>query len=120
MYNVAGGENMAERLYRTQILLGPEQHEELAQIAKHEGRSVSEVIREMLDQQLQQRKSSREETKRRRLAALEAIRRHRETIIAENGGQYLDFDVVDAIELAREEQDGWLNAGFDKPTEPGS
>jgi predicted CopG family antitoxin len=101
---------MGERLYRTQILLEPEQHKELAQIARLEGRSVSDVIRELLRQQLEQRKLSREETKSRRLAALERIRKHREEIIAENGGQYLDFDVIGAIEQAREEQDGWLRA----------
>lgn len=108
---------MADRLHRTQILLKPEQHEELAKIARREGRSVSDLIREMLNQQLQQRKSSYEETKKRRLAALERIRKHREEIIEENGGQYLNFDVIEALEQAREEQDVWLRV---KPTRSGS
>jgi DNA-binding MarR family transcriptional regulator len=108
---------MADRLYRTQILLEPEQHEELVQIARVEGRSVSDVIREMLREQLVNRKASPEETRKRRLAALEQIRKHRAEIIADNGGQYLDFDVVAAIDQAREEQDGWLHA---EPTEPGN
>ncbi|HKP51093.1 MAG TPA: ribbon-helix-helix protein, CopG family [Chloroflexia bacterium] len=39
---------MGERLYRTQILLEPEQHKALAELAKREGRSISDVVREIL------------------------------------------------------------------------
>ena len=101
---------MADRLYRTQILLAPEQHKALSEIAHREGRSISELVRAMIQQELEQRNSSHQETKQRRLAALERIRQHREEIIAENGGKYLDFDVIEAIRQAREEQDGWLIA----------
>lgn len=96
---------MAERLYRTQILLEPEQHKELAQIAKTEGRSISDIVREMLQQQLEQRNLSQEETRKKRLAALERILLHREEIIERNGGKPLDFDVVEAIHQSWEEQD---------------
>ncbi len=96
---------MPDRLYRTQILLEPEQHEELSQIARREGRSVSDVIREMLRQQLEQRKSSREETRKRRLAALERIRQHREEILKERDGKPIDVDLVEMLHQMREEQD---------------
>jgi hypothetical protein len=43
--------------------------------------------------------------KQKRLAALDRIRKHREQILAERDGKPLDFDVVEAIEEAREEQD---------------
>lgn len=43
-------------MYRTQILLAEEQHKILADIARQEKRSVSDVVREMLDQQIAQRK----------------------------------------------------------------
>jgi hypothetical protein len=43
-------------MYRTQILLEPEQHEALAQIARREKRSLSDLVREMLQQQLEERK----------------------------------------------------------------
>ena len=47
---------MERPLYRTQILLDPEQHEALARIARQEKRSLSDVVREMLDKQLVERK----------------------------------------------------------------
>jgi predicted HicB family RNase H-like nuclease len=48
---------MAERLHRTQILLEPEQHRALAEIARREGRSLSDVVREMLRQQIEHQKN---------------------------------------------------------------
>lgn len=43
-------------MYRTQILLEPEQHKALAEIARREQRSLSDLVREMLQQQLEERK----------------------------------------------------------------
>jgi predicted DNA-binding protein len=43
-------------VHRTQILLDPEQHNALAEIARREKRSMSDVVREMLDKQLEERK----------------------------------------------------------------
>ena len=43
-------------MYRTQILLDPEQHKALAEIARRENRSLSDVVREMLQRQLEDRK----------------------------------------------------------------
>ena len=42
-------------LYRTQILLEKTQHEILSQIAREESRSLSEIVREMIDRQLKYR-----------------------------------------------------------------
>jgi hypothetical protein len=39
-------------MYRTQILLEPEQHKALAEIAHQEKRSLSDVVRRMLQAQL--------------------------------------------------------------------
>jgi hypothetical protein len=39
-------------LYRTQILLEKTQHEVLLQIAREESRSLSEIVREMIERQL--------------------------------------------------------------------
>ncbi len=47
---------MNKPVYRAQILLEPEQHEALVRIARQEKRSLSDVVREMLDQQLSERK----------------------------------------------------------------
>jgi predicted CopG family antitoxin len=43
-------------MYRTQILIEPEQHKALAEIARREKRSLSDVVREMLQEQLEERK----------------------------------------------------------------
>ena len=56
------------------------------------------------------RQQKQEADKQERLAALERIREHREQILAERGGEPLDFDVVEAIEQAREEQDAGIFA----------
>lgn len=41
-------------MYRAQILLEPEQHEALVEIARREGRSLSDVVRQMLREQLEE------------------------------------------------------------------
>ena len=43
-------------MHRTQILLEPEQHKVLTEIAQREKRSLSDVVREMLQKQLEERK----------------------------------------------------------------
>ena len=42
-------------MYRTQILLEPEQHKILTEIARQENRSLSDLIREMVDHQIARR-----------------------------------------------------------------
>jgi predicted DNA-binding protein len=96
---------MAARMHRTQILLEPEQHQALGQIARKEGRSVSDVVREFVRQALCEREQREDAELQRDLEALERIRLHREEILAERGGKPLDFDVVEAINQARDEQD---------------
>ena len=43
-------------MHRTQILLEQEQHKALKAIARQENRSLSDVVREMLQKQLEERK----------------------------------------------------------------
>jgi predicted CopG family antitoxin len=96
---------MAERTYRTQILLEPAQHEELAELARSEGRSVSDLVREIIRERLEQRKREGRAVRERRLEALERIREHRDAILAERGGRPIDIDVVELINQMREERD---------------
>jgi predicted DNA-binding ribbon-helix-helix protein len=42
-------------MQRTQISLEPEQHQALTEIARRERRSLAEVIRQMIDEQIQAR-----------------------------------------------------------------
>jgi|CXWK01.1.fsa_nt_gi metal-responsive CopG/Arc/MetJ family transcriptional regulator len=87
-------------LYRTQILLERRQHQDLSDLAKAEGRSMSEMVREAVAEYLVER---REESRRldwnERLAELAKIR---EAIRAESGEFLEEFILNDRAE--REEE----------------
>lgn len=91
------------RLYRTQILLEPEQQRALAERARTEGRSVSDLVREMIREQLSRSERAVEAARKRRLVALERIHEHREAILERRAG--MPVDVADLIESMREERD---------------
>jgi len=57
-------------LYRAQILLGSEQHQALAQIAEQEGRSISDLMREIVEQHLAERRQQDQQA-----TALQAVER---------------------------------------------
>ena len=96
---------MAETLYRTEILLEPAQHQALAEIAQREGRTISDIAREMIGEKLAERQPAQPAEKDKYLALLDRIRQHREAILADRGGQPLDFDAVEEINKLREERD---------------
>lgn len=96
---------MSERFHRTQLLLRPDQHEALIEITRRENRSISDVVREMIGQQLDSRARARSATVERQLEALERIRQHREEILAERGGKPIEIDIADMINQMRDEQD---------------
>lgn len=96
---------MAERLYRAQILLEPDQHERLARLARREGRSLSEVVRGMVQAELERREGAVAERRRYRLEQIEAIRQSREQMLARRGGAPLGLAVADLIRDLREERD---------------
>src|SRR5438477_244782 len=85
---------MRERLYRTQILLEPEQQRTLAAIASQEGRSISDVVREMIRLQLEQRKSDEDADLHNYLEGLERIRQHREAILKRRGGKPIGVETI--------------------------
>ncbi len=78
--------------HRTQLFLEPEQHEALSHQARQEGRSVSEVVREYVDQGLER---SRAEIDR-RLRVLDELARLSDEIGPISG---------DPIAEVREERD---------------
>ena len=57
-------------LHRAQLLLEFEQHQALAEIAEQEGRSISDLVREIVRQHLAERRKQSQQ-----LTALEAIER---------------------------------------------
>lgn len=99
---------MTTRMHRTQILLEPEQHQALTEIARREQRSLSDVVREMLHEQLKQHRQDAVAVRKRRLEALERIRRHRQAILDRRGGKPLEIDVVELIDQMRDERDAEL------------
>jgi hypothetical protein len=96
---------MGTRLHRTQILLEPAQHEALTTIARREGRSMSEVLRRIIDGELERREATRTTRVEERLAALERIGEHRAAILAARGGVPIDFDIVKEMNEMRDERD---------------
>jgi hypothetical protein len=57
-------------LHRAQLLLESEQHQALAEIAEQEGRSISDLVREIVRQHLDERRQQAQQ-----LTALQAIER---------------------------------------------
>lgn len=102
---------MAGKLYRTQVLLEPEQHRALAEISRRERRSISQVVREVVAAGLLRREQEAEARRARGLEALERIQRHREEILAERGGKPIEVDVVATINEMREERDEQILGG---------
>jgi hypothetical protein len=92
---------MSEHLYRAQILLEPEQHRLLAEIAHKEGRSISEVTRRAIRAGLMAIQNQ-DEVWQKRIEALAALRQIRESSQPYSG---------DLINEDREERDS--EAGID-------
>jgi hypothetical protein len=99
---------MAARMQRTQILLEPEQHRALTDLARAEGRSLSDIVREFIQAQLALRQHEHELRRQRQLAGLEQIRIHRQTILARRVEQPRLPDPADVINQLREARDADL------------
>lgn len=95
---------MTDKLFRAQILLEPEQHRSLAELARLQGRSLSELMREIVDQYL----TGMDEAYRKQLDAFERIKEHRSKIIARRGGKTIQIDLAAVIQEMREERDDQL------------
>ncbi len=96
---------MPTRMHRTQILIDPEQHQILAEIAQDENRSISEIIREMLQAQLAKRAQNAQTIRENRLAGLSRIQRHRQQILDRLDGKPLEININDLINEMRDERD---------------
>ena len=92
--------------FRTQLLLEPEQHAKLQDIAEYEQRSLSGVVREAVDVYLAERSTaSRRERGARALdRATELRRRMRD----KRGGKPMAVDLPEVLEKLREERDAWI------------
>jgi hypothetical protein len=95
-------------LKRTHILLEPEQQRRLTEIAHLEGRSVSDLARELIQQGLENRQTEYTQEQQRRLAALENARRVRRAIHEAGSEAIYQADLVELIHKMRQERDDEL------------
>lgn len=110
------GETMSKRMYKTQIVLEPEQHKALAEIAEREGRSIPDVVQDLVKQGLEEHERRARTNQQSHLESLKQIREHREAILAERGGNPIELDTVELIHQMRQERDernlpGLINTG---------
>ena len=96
---------MSEHLYRAQILLEPEQHHRLAEIARREGRSISEVTRRVIRAGLLALQNQ-DEVWQKRMEALAQLRAIRETSLPYAG---------DLVNEGRNERDAKIDALWSNP-----
>ncbi len=87
-------------LYRAQILLEPEQHRTLARIAEKEGRSISEVVREIVGQYLVEREQ--ETQLQREMQAIDTLTQIRRQIEQKHG--VYQGDLLAEIRAEREQE----------------
>ena len=86
-------------LYRAQILLESEQHRTLAEIAHNEGRSISDLVREIVGQYLaEQNQKARLQREIQAIEELTHIRRQ----LQEQHGVY-EVDLVTEVRAEREQ-----------------
>jgi hypothetical protein len=90
------------KMHRAQILLDPEQHTALADIAQREGTSISEIVRSAVQEWLDERLE--DEIVHQRLEDVEIIQEHRQALLAQRGGQPLKIDIDRMIDQMRAER----------------
>lgn len=90
---------MGQTKYRAQILLEPEQHAALVEVAEREKRSISDVVRQIVDQWLERQDDQR--LWEQRMHALERLTRIRERIQEQHG--VYQGDLIEEARAEREE-----------------
>jgi metal-responsive CopG/Arc/MetJ family transcriptional regulator len=96
-------------LYRTQILLEQGQHDFLKEIAREEGRSISELVREIVRQYLEEQEQDVQ--RRRELQALQDLARIRAQIREEHGIYQGDLLAEVRAERERDFERMWRGDG---------
>jgi predicted DNA-binding protein len=99
---------MSSSLYRAQILLENEQQAQIAELAQRQGRSFSELMREIVQKYLDEQ----EALSQTRQSAFEQLKTHRDEMLARRSGKALDLDLTIMIDALREERDDELSTSF--------
>lgn len=92
-------------MHRAQILLEPGQHRALQNLAKSQGRSISSVVREMINKQLQKYREEQDNLVSRQMAVIDCIRRHKTDLVNRRHGKAIETDIVRMIDENRDERD---------------
>ena len=92
-------------MHRAQILLEPGQHRELQNLANSQGRSISSVVREMINKQLQKYREEQDNLVSRQMAVINSIRRHKTDLVHRRQGKAIETDVARMIDKNRDERD---------------
>jgi predicted nucleic acid-binding protein len=100
---MAQTEVMMSTLYRAQILLESDQHEALAEIAQQEGRSISDLVREIVRQHLNER--DKKARKQREMQALEHLTQIRARLKEEHG--IYEGDLLAEVKAEQEGAELW-------------
>ncbi len=82
---------MGERYHRSQLLLEPEQRNQMKHIAQREGRSISDVAREAIDIGLKALANDEGNRTRRRALALINLDKIRQSVLSASGVYEGDF-----------------------------
>ena len=90
---------MQRTKYRAQILLEPEQHEALVEVARSENRSISDIVREIVSEWLSNQENNILWQQRRE--TLERLTKMRLKIQEEHG--IYEGNIIDKVRTEREE-----------------
>ncbi len=99
---------MSGTLYRTQVLLETEQQAQIAELAHRQGRSISELVREIVQKYLDEQ----DELSREQLSAFEQLKAHRAEILAARNGHALELEVAKLIDEMRQERDDEISSSL--------
>ena len=94
-------------LYRAQILLEEEQHQALAEIAHTDGRSVSGLVREIVDEYLAER--LQDARSQRQMQAIEALTEMRRELQEQHGIYQGDLLAEVRAEREQDVERAWRN-----------
>jgi predicted DNA-binding protein len=99
---------VSRSLYRAQILLETEQQAQIAELAHRQGRSFSELVREIVQRYLDEQDQLSGE----RQSAFDRLKAHREEMLAARKGHALELDVASLIEEMRQERDDEISSSL--------
>jgi len=97
-----------KKMHRAQILLDPDQHKVLGEKAQREGTSISEIVRQAVDQLLNAERTER--IIRKRLQALDEIEQDKQAILDRRKGVPITADPSEILDQIRANRDDELLA----------